>query len=410
MKSSRMQSALRNTYRLLAVAILPFAVSSRSALAQVIHLPPIYRPVLPGGTTILSFTSSNTLANATIQIQDDQIVITHGAAIDIVPLGSRLVKDVVNELRTKYGADIVVTTPYPLVSVSNIGAQGTVPLNGANIGASSDRPEVGLGFGVVLALRNGDNQARTGLLSQAGFQLDATGSFQIRRPQKQRDWTSYIQARLGLNADQQLNVRTEEQASGVSDTEGQFQAALEQADQVALTGQLDWVRPLGSDDADFVLSPIYGVSWTQLEDFEFPLVLVGDSLRNSEELFDQQLVTRVRRELARTLPLSEVSLLGVFQFRRNGRPLFYFGGGAVYKEVVERRILFTRDAGGTPDKNSLSSSITTPWDPFWRAVFGARIGGVIDLRVDASGPIGGREAEPLLRILIGRGFPVTSSQ
>ena len=410
MKYSGMQFAFRFGQRLLAVATLLFAMSSRSLLAQVIHLPPIYRSVLPKGATVLSFSSSGTLATATIQVQDDQIVITHGAAIDIVPLGSRLVKDVVNELRTKYGNDIVVTTPYPLVGVSSIGSQGTVQLNGANIGGSSDRPEVGLGFGVVLALRNGDTQPRTGLLSQAGFQLDATGSFQIKRPAKQRDWTSYVQARLGLNADQQLNVRTEVQASGVSETEGQFQAALEQADQVALTGQFDFVMPLGSDDADFVLSPIYGVSWTQLEEFEFPLVLVADSLHNSEELFDQQLVTQVRHQLARTLPLSEVGALGVFQFRRNGRPLFYFGGGAVYKEVVERRILFTRDAGGTPDKNSLSSSVTTPWDKFWRAVFGARIGGVIDLRVDASGPIGGREAEPLLRILIGRGFPVTSGQ
>jgi hypothetical protein len=61
-----------------------------------------------------------------------------------------------------------------------------------------------------------------------------------------------------------------------------------------------------------------------------------------------------------------------------------------------------------PVRGSLKARIDTPTENMWRAVFGLQIPRVLDIRVDASGPIGNREnRDAQLRIVIGRAFPIT---
>jgi hypothetical protein len=62
-----------------------------------------------------------------------------------------------------------------------------------------------------------------------------------------------------------------------------------------------------------------------------------------------------------------------------------------------------------PQTFSLDADFLTPRVRFWQVMFGWRMAGLLDLRVDAAGPVGDRNnGEPLLRIVIGRSFPVAN--
>ena len=395
------------------IMLLPLAIAMNGVMGQVPHLPPISRQVLPENETVMELKGTGSLAGATISIRDQRIIISKGGnPPEIIPLGARTINDVLNELKTKFGNDISVGSNYPTYSTSYVGSLGPTSLAAVNIPASTDRPEVDIGFGVVFGLnKNTSDATNSGVLSQAGFQLDAIGNYEVLGPPTKPSVRPlhYLQGRLGVASNQQLNVRTEQQSSGTA-ADQQFVAALEQANQIALTGQWDIVFPFSTDPnptLEFILSPNGGINWTQLEPFTFPTVIVRDTIRDSEQYFASQLVTQVKSRLNRTLPLNEYGALGLFQFNRDGQPLFYLGGGVVWKEIIERRILFTTASDGTPNPNSLRDSLSTPAQTFWRAAFGARLAGVLDIRLDAAGPIGGRAADPLLRLIIGRGFPVT---
>jgi hypothetical protein len=393
--------------------LLSLAVAINGAMGQVPHLPPISRQVLPKNETVMELKGTGKLSGATISIRDQRIIISYGGSPpDIIALGSRTIDDVMNELKTKFGNDISVSSNYPTYGTNDIGSLAPTSLAAVNVPASTDRPEVDIGFGVVFGLNKSTSDAtNNGVLSQAGFQLDAIGNYQVLGPPSKPSARPlhYLQGRLGIASNQQLNVRTEQQSTGTP-TDQQFIAALEQANQIALTGQWDIVFPFSTDPnptLEFILSPNGGINWTQLEQFNFPTVIVRDTIRDSEQYFASQLVTQVKSRLNRTLPLNEYGALGLFQFNRDGQPLFYLGGGVVWKEIIQRTVLFTTTSVGTPNPNSLRDSLSTPSQKFWRAAFGARIAGVLDIRLDAAGPIGRRAADPLLRLIIGRGFPVT---
>lgn len=405
------------------------------ARAQVFHLAPIHRLTLPKGDpvmTVRAIAGKSFDGNGTISVTDDRLILVDKSGrTDIVPLANRDIRDVVNEIRDRHGADLTVRTPYPLHSTRFIGgtpAQVLATSADTPLPANTDEAELGLGFGAVLALAEDAPDDANGLLSNTGFQLDLSGSYQVVGPRPSpsagaagRSWRQdigrylsdaplvYLQARLGLAANQQLQISTDSVTPAVSTTDSQFEDALEQADQVALSLQSDLVLPIVPGRLDFVASPLFAVSWSMLSDPGLPTITIRDSIRAVEELFDPVVVTEARRALRQTLPLSEFGVQGTLQFRRHDRPLFYVGAGLLRREITQPRISFRRDsAQADPDRTSLRARLETPDRQVWRAFFGARLAGVLDLRVDAAGPVGIRSAPPLLKVLIGRAFPTAS--
>jgi hypothetical protein len=361
-------------------------------------------------------------------------------------------------VKTRYGDSILMVSPYPLFPSSTLGSLTAGSLSeGARVSPSQDRPEANIGFGVVLAMNDdADDNEGGGVLSQSGFQLDLAGRFQLSparmfpkgkdpaggqlvtvglptcptgtqpaqvanapveqqgkapevSPMPKPKWDRKVgitfQTRLGLGANQQLNVAAQE-APEAGGAEGEIVSALEQASQVALTGQFDFVIPVANDRLDFIVSPIFGVNWTRLESFAFPSIRVGDSIASAEPYFNRELVRQTRSRLNRTLPLQETSVMTMLVFKREGQVAFYAGPGLMVKEGVARRIIFDQDSTAEPDNMSLRDSLETPTNTFWRAAFGVRVAGVLDVRVDASGPVAKRDQRPLLRVIIGRAFPI----
>jgi hypothetical protein len=66
--------------------------------AQVIHIPPAHRRVLKPDETVLVLTAKKDLVGAILTIDDDQIVVQNKGTISVVPLGDRLIRDVMNQL------------------------------------------------------------------------------------------------------------------------------------------------------------------------------------------------------------------------------------------------------------------------------------------------------------------------
>jgi hypothetical protein len=148
---------------------------------------------------------------------------------------------------------------------------------GVSLTANPFNPAVKLGFALVMSPGDGDSDETEGLLSQTGFQLDLIGQTQVYRREYQdnkRSWLKpdiNLQGRFGLFGNQQLSVSTEAPPNASNPTEDQFQSALRQADQIALSADLPFVwqsdkRPIG-----FAITPTYAITWNKLRRFSFPL-------------------------------------------------------------------------------------------------------------------------------------------
>lgn len=403
------------------LALFAFHGAAAIAVAQVFHLPPVHRPILPKSDTVLLVRPVGTpLTGAALSVDDERLVLTFpNRAPHVITLANREIRDVVNELLAEYGDSITVATRYPLYSTRYLKPmqQDSLDTAGVSVLANPDQPELNIGFGVVFGLADGGpDEGDKGLLSTTGFQLDLAGSYQVSGPGERQPDSSpqdgyfavYVQPRFGLAANQQLQVSDNEGA--MSATEGQLQDAIEQADQIALGIQADVVLPV-APRLDFVVSPLYTISWTWLADPGFPDIVVAGELKRVEDLFDSTLVVRARRALRQPLPLSEFGVQGVFHFRRNDRPHFYVGGGVMKREVPIPRVSFRREhPDSIPDPLSLRGALDPDYRRVWRAFFGARLAGVLDVRVDAAGPVGPRNSSPLLKVMLGRAFPTSRSE
>jgi hypothetical protein len=264
----------------LVAVLLGTWLAGSPAVAQVIHLPPAHRRVLSPNITVLTVAAkTDDFKKATVLVDDDQVVIRHDGRMVVVPLGDRLIRDVMNQLTADVGAaNITVTSDYPLYPAAYLGSRGAKPLSaqgGVKILANADEPDVRIGFGVVLALAE-PNADRTdgGILAQTGFQLDVVGTHQVigpgrSDPQKRSEKfraalpITYTQWRFGLNADQQIQLDEKEDPQ-TSLASQQFEQALGQADQVALSGQLD-IELFSGKRFAAIVSPTYAVSWTRLQ-------------------------------------------------------------------------------------------------------------------------------------------------
>ncbi|HEX2077351.1 MAG TPA: hypothetical protein VHG08_06565 [Longimicrobium sp.] len=413
---------MRNPLLATIAALVACATITSAATAQAIHLPPVYRVTLTSDTVVMRIEliardTQRFGTASTVNVHDGNLVInTPGRASEVISLGNRTIGDLVNTLQLNHEAELRVSSNYPLYHARVLSGNDSIQAlsKGIEFTASAEAPVVALGFGVVLSMTDQAASEASGLLSQTGFQLDLVGVHQLFRGARGRAKllslpAVYLQARLGLSADQPLEVDKQTEASPGPDAAGQFEEALEQADLVALTGQVDLVWPLHQrpTHTELSLSFGYGVSWARPEPFVFPRIPVADSLAAAEGLFDVTRQEEVQQFLNQALPLRDYSGTVLIRFRNGDRPIFYLGAGGVVKDILRRGISFTRDApGALPHPLSLQHLRETPDDLFWRAMFGARIAGLLDVRVDAIGPIGERDSAPLLRIVLGRDFPL----
>jgi hypothetical protein len=177
--------------------------------------------------------------------------------------------------------------------------------------ANSDEPDLRIGFGVVLALAEPSTGATTpGILAQAGFQLDLVGTHQVvgpaKRDEKRRALT-YAQWRLGLNADQQLQVDKNVPANNGSLEGAQIEQALAQADQIALSGQIDQEWPSADGRFSRALSASYALSWERLQTPALPTVVVGGTRVPVEGTFSVDAIQRTRNDLAGCSPSASLA-------------------------------------------------------------------------------------------------------
>lgn len=399
--------------------------------AQTIHLPPAYRTAVTEGTPLLQFNfRPNKTPAKRVAIHDGQLIIFTGggtnATQDVYVLGDQTLLQLAQAIQVRHGDDLEIIPQYPFYRadiLKPLPAARTIT-NGLTLEANGGAPEVLVGFGVVFGLAEDPADDDDGLLDQAGFQLDLVGVHRILGPKipdaagasggsPRQAGTStgftfsprpqiYTQMRLGLRANQQLSVADDSQ------TDVQFEGAVRQADQIALTGQVELVWPLSSS-LELSLVPEYTLAWARPEAFEMPrLPIVADE--DPEPLagyFDDDLEAEVLRSLRRPVPLRGYGANVVARFNRDGGIAFYTGVGLLQQQTLRRGIRIRRiSTTRAIDPNFLEPLVSTPSRTLWRAQFGARLGGVIDVRVDAAGLTGGRTAPSALNLIIARDFPL----
>ena len=408
------------------IPLLLLSVECSSVAAQAIHLAPAFRRDIPLSTVILRIErkpSTDLLEpNATFYVDDDHLIVTTGKRVDRILLKDRTLGDVVSELISKYDSAVSVTTAYPMHSASLLEKRDlprVLENNVVQITARPSDPLARVGFGLVLGFGEETSDSNNGLLSQTGFQLDVAGVHQLKPGNRSKevqpgdeDWYRrwyrktqvFTQVRLGLSADQQLIVAKEADAPA-DPAQSQFQAAIEQADQIVLSGQVDVVFPQ-QDRMEFSLSLGYALNWTQPELFVFPNIVVRDTARDPATLFGADRVKRVADRLNDPASLSDYSSLALLRFHSADKMAYYVGGGVMYREVLNRGFAFSRNGVGQPDSTSLRPLLNGSQAFFWQAVFGIEVPGVIDVRVDGVGPMERAFDKPILRLVLARSFPV----
>jgi hypothetical protein len=358
-----------------------------------------------------------------LAIDDGQFIVQSPAKpMTTIPVGDRLVRDFVNQINTDLKDDLEATSDYPLYQASWIGPMPVVPVkpgDSVDVYADSDEPDLRIGFGAVLALAEpktgGDNN---GILTQAGFQLDIVGSHQLIGEPETHGWSRpvlFSQVRLGLNSDQQIQVQREENTTAGSTTGSpagsQVENALAQADQLAVSAQLDFEWATWTPKMRLVLTPSYAVNWTRVDAPPFPRVTVDGVSKPAEDLFSADALAQTKNDWANVKPLDEKNLMLTANFFHHDTPLYYAGLGVTRREILVPGVRYIRQraddgSAGPIDPESLRGLLARTDVNVWRAVMGTRLAGVMDLRVDASGSIGRERVKPLLRILIARAFPV----
>ena len=419
-------SAQRSVFATAVRIALLAHVLGTPATAQVIHLPPAHRRVLPPNTPVLTIVPNGNLGDATISVDADQVFIQRVDGVNFtVALGDRLIRDVMNQLVAELQqANVTVRSRFPMYPASYIGSKAAEVVPAGDefvVLANADEPDIRIGFGLVMGLAAADpDKTAAGILTQEGFQLDVVGSHQMVGPSRTDagKWRAlapvvYTQWRLGVNTDQQVQLESSAKPSAGSVTSQQFEQALAQADQVAVSGQADIQWTNATKRFGVVLTPSYAIQWTRLQPPPLPRVLVGDGFKDAGDVFSAAAVKRTRTDLLRVQPLSELGLMGVLQFLRRDSPAFYVGAGVMSREILVPRVSFERAPPATPSMQpgdpipeSVRGSLAREAIPVWRATMGAKLAGVLDLRLDASGSIGRQRTDPLLRILLARAFPV----
>jgi hypothetical protein len=437
-------------YRCAAVAAIAVAIVAAAAAtssAQVMHLAPAYRRVLPSDAVILTIkrkplppeprqasqdnidarataranaAEAAAIAAATVRlaIDDGQLVVQSPAKpIATIPIGDRLVRDFINQIKADL-PDLEVTSDYPLYAASSIGRLQVAPLKPGDstvVYANSDEPDLRIGFGVVLALAEPKTENETsGILTQTGFQLDVVGSHQLAGAAATHHWARpvvFSQFRLGLNSDQQIQVKPGDAVTDGSEVSSQLDQALGQADQVALSAQLDLEWATWTPKMRLVLTPSYAVNWTRFDTPPFPRIPVDGVATPAEDVFTADALARTKNDWAHVKPLDEANLMLTANFFHHEMPIYYAGLGIARREILVPGFHYIRSSAseGSPgpiDPESLRGLLGRTDVRVWRAVLGTRLAGVMDLRVDASGSIGNERVEPLLRVLIARAFPI----
>ena len=402
--------------RLLLIVILIAHVSSDQLRGQSIHLPPAFRRDVPPDSVVLQVTRSDTTRTLPIgtsfTVDDDHLVVSTGSGIDRILIRNRTMGDLVSDLRAKYGTGILATTAYPLLPADKLESSRPASFtnNTLQVTAEPSNPEALVGFGLVLGFSGAESEGG-GLLSQTGFQLDVAGVHQLRTPSTTSSGLRsvidllqiFAQVRVGLSADQQL-VAAEPDTASRDPVSDQFQAAIEQADQISLTSQIDFVWPI-QRKTEFGLTVGFGINWTQPEAFRMPDIIVRDTARSAEELFGGDRVTALTSRLNAPAALNDVSLLGIVRFHSGSKLAYYAGGGIINREVLVRGFTYRRLQSGSVDSTSLQPDMNGKEALFWQAVFGISVPGVIDVRLDGVGPTEREFERPVLRLVLSRAFP-----
>ncbi len=402
------------------------------ALAQAVHLAPPHKVTIDADAPLLSFQALDpSYEGTTLSIQDGRVILrVPGKPSEVIPIEDRSIREIEEAIRSRHPGMLDVRSTHSFRSASFLQELDTpLSISGSALSVVEPRdnlPEVFVGFGLLLSLGPpASNESQSSLLNQGGFQLDVGGfhrliDYQSRADKKKNSepgWLSrristpalYFTGRTSLSADQEQLVNKGESSltgAGSASPVGQFDAALQNADEVSLNIQMDAVWELGSPQQELAFYAGGGYGYTRLGSYEFPSFDVNGTDVPAEQVFTANAISSVTERFQSTFPLGEYGYGLMLRFIRNDDIAFYLGVGFHSREVARRDLSFTRDENGAPNPSSLTGRIRADDQGFYRGLLGAQIAGIADVRIDAMLPVN-RNLESVLRIVLARSLDVS---
>lgn len=396
--------------------------------AQTIHLAPLPEAMFPTGAALLRIkmgappapAPTHILTRSDVQIRiasGNMYISSPGVELEIIELGDRTIAEFMSHLRKEF-AGLELSSEYPELSTNYL-QEGAIPKTAGvfKVGGRRAAPTVEALLGVGFTLNEVRSDANTNRLFQnGGFHLDLVGTKQYR--------DLAVRARIGFRSGEALTVarQSEEGATDEGDDDDDPQTAsvtsfVETAERITLGGYLDWTITRPSDDMLIGFGMELAGTWNALAPFVFPTIPVDTVRQPVEELFDSLTIARARERLDRIVPLASL-LVGPKMVVGPREDALFYGQVEVGLSQDPVRSFAVRyqvetDSTGRPVRRrepiALFPVTRQPFEPIWRVGVGAKLAGVVDLRVDAVGQLWRRDHEikPLLRLLIGSDLAIS---
>jgi hypothetical protein len=344
--------------------------------------------------------------DARLIVVDGQLLIDNGSSTAVVPLRDRTIREVVDDLRSR---EIVagarsLQPDVPAIWLNRqaapVGHQQPGYLDG-----TARATELVTGFGAVLAPGAGSGNQR-GVLDGAGvhFNVIGTGRFDPTAGRVRGLSDGNIRVRMGLALDEAVVVS--EESRGTDSAPPGMRDLLDQATQVVASASYE--IPLGPARAPIqpLLSLELGGTWNRFDTSGISVpevVQVGGETRDAS-----QEAMLIRNHFGRVEPAKYYSVSLIAAAYEAGSLSFYGGLGFMRNEVIVRSI---RPLGGirAPNERCFEyrcAQVNGDTGSNWRALFGANLRDIVDLRLDAVGGFD-RSIDPLLRILLIKPFEIT---
>lgn len=398
---------------LLSLLVMSFAPSPSSA--QAFHLSPVPVPSYERGTPLLSITVADSASNpaqnhmltsgvaTSVTVVDGRLHILSSSGYESIAFGDRAISELITQLSAKY-PNIGIRSDYPHLSTRLLGDRNTNPAGPIDIyGRSGTSVSASLGAGLTL---NETRQTGTEnrLLSNGGILLDLIGKGEISG--------HTARLRLGFRSGEALAVQGDQGtvSSGTEDSDGDAPPAppptpgtplsslVETSEVITLGGHLDTKPLLRLGEVSLTFGGEVSVTWAALNSYVMPdsiPIARGERGLLTEHVTATQ-ITQVQRRLDQIRPLPTL-LVGPRMIFGTGEDHSFYAlldAGVNFYPVQALRVHLP--VAADPDRNRpglplrLSGVRESEGQLIWRLGAGMKFAGIIDLKMDASGPLGKR--------------------
>ncbi len=392
-----------------------------SAHTQPVHLPPPERPNLKVGQSLITITPAPTGSVNDILRVGSHVIIEDGAmTIDppapnskpkTILFGNRNIEDLKGLLKAEStiltdigGARNRVHTRF-LQDIDTFLGDTTIKLV-----AEPTRPGVIASLGAIYVHDPVSIPGESGVFSRGGFQIDLVGISPTWFQGKRLTDGVVLRVRLGIYSTEALSIETKTSPGPDVTTTDPVTNALQTAEQVALSGELNYILPLKRNS--WSVSVEGGGSFAQLETFDFPKVMIDGQTRTVYDLFAEDDIEEIKSKLSSATTVNYGFLNATYRTPAKGSYLWYGGFGIGAKEVTIREISFktVKDTLNVVSvvPNSLSGDLGSDWKVAGRVIAGFNLGEV-EIHVDIISPVKKGEFETIWRVSATKPFRIQKS-